>query len=115
MNTMLHITTEKAWEDAQNQGTYAPPSLETEGFIHNSTRDEIINVAHRYYKGQKNLILLQIDIDRVAHEIRWEDPGNGVEYPHIYGPLNLDAVIATYLFEPKADGTFVLPEPLRRD
>jgi uncharacterized protein (DUF952 family) len=58
--------------------------------------------------------LLVIDPDLVTAEIRREDGGNGNFYPHIYGPLNVNAVTAVVAFEPNPDGGFVLPARLYR-
>ena len=54
------------------------------------------------------LLLLVIDPDRVEHEIREEQSGDEL-FPHIYGPLNVDAVVEARPFPPNADGTFTAP------
>lgn len=91
--TILHITTKKIWERAQQQGEYRGDTLDDEGFIHCSTAEQIDEVAQSFFKGRQGLVLLAIDTEKVQPEIKYEDAGNGKLYPHIYGPLNLDAVI----------------------
>lgn len=111
MKPILHITTPSAWTEAQRIGEYTVPSLETEGFIHCSTASQVVAVAQRFYKGQRGLVLLILDSDRIRPEVRYE-PGTDKPdelFPHIYGPLNLDAVTRVVEFEPDANGDWTLP------
>ena len=107
---ILHISTA---EQLQNSDTfYKCESLITEGFIHCSEPDQVVEVADNIFKGQSGLILLVIDPQKVTAPIKYEDAGNGKVYPHIYGPLNLDALIKLVPFEPLAGGRFSLPNEL---
>lgn len=107
---ILHICSKTDWEKALLQGSYKDDSLSSEGFIHCSTPEQVLEVADYIFRARPGLIVLIIDPEKVAHEIRYEDAGNGKLYPHVYGPLNLEAVTATIDFPPKSDGTFALPE-----
>jgi len=98
MNRIAHICGPQAWEAAQRSGEYQTGSLEREGFIHCSTWEQIPGVMKRFYADREDLLLLNIDPSKVIAEIRWEVV-DGDAYPHIYGPLNLDAVIETIPFE----------------
>ena len=74
-------------------------TLAEEGFIHASTAAQVPLVAAAYYRDAPDLVLLVIDTERVAPGLRYEQvPGQPDPYPHIYGPLNLDAVIETRPF-----------------
>jgi uncharacterized protein (DUF952 family) len=106
---ILHICSDAAWKAAQNSGSYTGDTLLSEGFIHCSTRDQVIEVADYVFRGRSGLLLLLIDEAKIEEEIKYEDAGNGKLYPHIYGPLNLDAVMDAVAFPPRDDGTFVLP------
>lgn len=115
---ILHIAHQDAWEEAEQDGWYCPASLPAEGFIHCSTAEQLIEVANRFYRGQTGLILLTIDASRVQAPIRYESPINPdgsaptattALFPHIYGPLNADAVVAVDPFPPDGDGLFRLP------
>ena len=107
MAFIFHITTVASWSGAQPLGSYASGSLVIEGFIHCSKSDQVIATANRYFSGQHGLLLLAIDPALVAPEIRFENLTGGSElFPHIYGPLNLDAVAAALPFEPGPDGRF---------
>lgn len=79
---------------AEQAGSYRAASLAVEGFIHASPRNQLGRVANKYYSAAADLRVLHIDPSLVAAEIRWE-PATGSVYPHIYGPLNMDAVVKT--------------------
>lgn len=110
MNTLLHICPRTAWDEAQQRGDYRADSLGTEGFIHCSTPAQVAGTANLLFRGRTGLVLLVIDGDRVAAPIRYEDAGSGHIFPHVYGPLNLEAVVEVREFTPDADGTFVAPD-----
>jgi uncharacterized protein (DUF952 family) len=106
--SIFHICPSTAWA-AATTGLYRCPSLDTEGFIHCSTSDQVVEVANRLFRGQHGLVLLVIDPESVAANIRYEDAGNGELYPHIYGPLNVNPVVGVEPLEPTDGGTFELP------
>ncbi|MCO5181368.1 MAG: DUF952 domain-containing protein [Candidatus Promineofilum sp.] len=107
---ILHITARDDWEAAQAKGDYRLDSLETEGFIHCSTPQQVLGPANEFYRGRSDLVLLVIDPARLEARLVYEDLyESGAIFPHIYGPLNLDAVINVLPFPPTADGTFELP------
>jgi uncharacterized protein (DUF952 family) len=105
---IFHITSRAQWEAAQARGAYRGDTLDAEGFIHSSTREQVLRVADARFRGRRGLVLLCIDPALVRAEIRYE-PSGGERFPHLYGPLNLEAVVRVVPFEPQADGTFRLP------
>ncbi|MGC1528730.1 MAG: DUF952 domain-containing protein [Phormidesmis sp.] len=109
---IFHITEQATWQAAQANRIYRAPSLETEGFIHFSTKNQVIATANRFYRGQSGLVLLQIECDRLTADLRYEAVLDHGTFPHLYGPLNLEAVIAVYSFEPDSAGTFSLPDKI---
>ncbi|MFN6515982.1 MAG: DUF952 domain-containing protein [Nostoc sp. CreGUA01] len=110
MNTILHITQCQQWEQAKNLGSYRADSLDLEGFIHCSRSTQIVKVANRFFKNQKDLVLLFIDWEKVHAEIRDEEAEIGEFFPHIYGELNIDAVYWVIDFVAGEDGLFELPQ-----
>jgi uncharacterized protein (DUF952 family) len=107
---ILHITTRAAWQAAEPTGVYRPDSLDSEGFTHCSTPVQILMPANAMFRGQQGLILLCIDPAKVRPRIVYEDLyQTGHAFPHIYGPLNTDAILKAVHFPPNADGTFDLP------
>ena len=111
MNDILHITSLTTWLAAQNSDSYAADTLATEGFIHCSTREQVLRVANALFVGQRGLVLLVVDPRRLKPEVRWEPGADRPEdlFPHVYGPINLEAVVRILDFEPGPDGLFVLP------
>lgn len=108
---LLHIVPEAEW--ATSGRPYSPESLETDGFIHCSTRHTVLGPADALYAGTPGLVLLDIDPDLVATAIIFEDSyGAGTEFPHIYGPLSTSCVTRTVGFPCRPDGTFTLPADL---
>jgi uncharacterized protein (DUF952 family) len=117
-NNILHITSKEAWLSASERGGYSAPSLASEGFIHCSTSSQVPSVADSFYKGQNGLVLLVIDPARMTSPLKWEAPSGatpplgvpqGESFPHIYGPINLEAVVLVLDFNPTPDGRFKLP------
>jgi uncharacterized protein (DUF952 family) len=109
MNTIFHITQREQWESAKNLGTYTGNTLESEGFIHCSTLAQVIGSANRFFTGLTDLVILEIEIDRVSPEVRDEGTDKHNLFPHIYGALNVDAVIRSIDLDTDADGSFILP------
>lgn len=113
MTIILHITPYQDWLAAQASGEYRAASLEHDGFIHCSTPGQVVPVANNLYHGQRNLVLLCIERGRVSAPVRDEDCyESGQLFPHIYGPLNRDAVVQVLPFPPDAEGNFSLPPAL---
>ena len=111
MAIIFHITAGKAWHKAAAEGIYRTETFAIEGFIHCSTRGQVIQVANIRFRGQTGLVLLSIDTDKVTAEIIYENLEGGSQlFPHIYGELNTNAVIQVAEFEPGANGHFILPE-----
>lgn len=90
--TLFHITTRAAWAAAQAAGEYRAPSLAEVGFIHLSTAAQWPATLARFFAGQRELVLLEIDAAR-AGDIRFER-ADGDDFPHLYGPLPLAAVVS---------------------
>jgi uncharacterized protein (DUF952 family) len=121
VTTILHITNQTDWAAAKLTGHYETPSLHSEGFIHFSTANQAVRVANAFYAGQSDLVLLVVEPERLSSELRWDDPAHpgasmntapSEEFPHLYGPLNLDAVVRVVPLPANSDGTFQLPSDL---
>ncbi|MEH2067322.1 MAG: DUF952 domain-containing protein [Nostoc sp.] len=110
MNAILHIAKRQQWEQAKKLGSYRADSLDSEGFIHCSRSTQIVTVANRFFKNQKDLVLLFIDLQKIQAEIRDQEAEIGELFPHIYGELNIDAVYRVIDFAAGEDGLFELPQ-----
>jgi len=111
---LVHITRRESWIEAQATGLYSADTLSSDGFIHCSKADQVLRVANAFYNHQKDLVLLVINPQKVKAELRWEAGVDSPDelYPHIYGPLNLDAVTSVIDFIAEDDGNFHLPHAL---
>lgn len=109
---IYHLALRHAWEAAIESGepyrrSTIDRSLDEEGFIHCSHRDQVQGVADRFYRGRTDVVLLTIDTSKVQAEIRVENL-----FPHIYGPLPIEAVIGGEPVECSADGRLLVGELL---
>ena len=106
MTVIHHITTSDAWAAAQSVGEYEAPSLSDEGFIHCSEDEaQTLRVVRRLYSGATGLIVLDVDVIRLKAEVKREPSRSGETYPHIYGKINLDAVVRIRDLTLDADGS----------
>ncbi len=90
---IFHIVTPEAWE-AFETGIYRHPSLETEGFIHCSFEEQLDGVIERYYSEYESVVVLEIDPDLLMSRVVKEPSTASEIYPHIYGPINRDAIVS---------------------
>jgi uncharacterized protein (DUF952 family) len=112
---VYHCALSTDWENAQRSGTYTISSrgrtLHQEGFIHASYAEQVSGVLQRYYADETEpLLLLSVDPDRVGCAVVAENLTGGQElFPHIYGPIPLDAVVAITPLVRKDDGWYWIP------
>ena len=134
MTLIFHILSRDAALLARQSGEYRVESLLSEGFIHFSGSHQLLGVANRFYAGQHGQVILAVEPSRLIAPLKYEAPVHPVAaptqaknedlpgderlkddhntFPHLYGPLNFDAVVAIYDFEPDANGQFSLPADL---
>ncbi len=107
---LVHLCSVEDWRTAQAGGEHRPESLGVQGFIHLSAPEQVHLPANRLYAGRDDLILLHIDPAKLTDPVRWEpgvptDP-DAMLFPHLYGPLPVEAVTTTTSYVPDADGRF---------
>jgi uncharacterized protein (DUF952 family) len=105
---IFHFCSRAEWSDAQASGAYAADSLATEGFIHCSDAATVLLPANAIAVGRTDLVLLEID--PAGLDVRYEGTPEGVDFPHVYGPVPVTAVTRVHEFPCHADGTFALPD-----
>ena len=94
MPIIYHVTTKAEWSKAEEQGFYEASSLAAEGFIHCSQEHQVAGVLERYFEGQTGLVKLVIDTDQLTSKFVFDwSPSMADTFPHVYGSINLDAVI----------------------
>lgn len=95
MPIIYHVTSRDEWNQAQQNGFYEAPSLKSEGFIHCSEAHQVAGVLERYFSGKTDLVKLEIDTDKLTSRYVQEwSPSVSDTFPHIYGPINPEAVIS---------------------
>ena len=92
MRRIYHLITSEAWDKAAGK-SYRADSLDSEGFIHCSNADQVARSANRFYADAGQLFVLSLDADRLGALLRDEPASNGEVFPHVYGPIEPDAVI----------------------
>ncbi|MEL6625602.1 MAG: DUF952 domain-containing protein [Bacteroidota bacterium] len=103
MGLIYHLADPKIWERALSGGAYAAASLATEGFIHCSTKEQLIPSATKHFTDANELVVLEIPEKKVRHLLKMEPAQNGELFPHIYGKIRFDYVENTrMLFRNKA-------------
>lgn len=95
---VYHLISESDWRAISQKTHYSPESLAKEGFIHFSLPPQLAGVVSRFYSGCKDLLVLKIDVSKVPGEFIFEE-ADGSQYPHLYQPLNLDAVVDVQSWE----------------
>jgi uncharacterized protein (DUF952 family) len=112
---MMHPTTAYKVLTAEQMtaleaGTFegAPVDL-ADGYIHLSTRDQLTETVDRHFAGQTDLHVAAVDLEAHGDAIKWEVSRGGTEFPHLYGRLTLETVVAYSPLEREDDGTVRLP------
>jgi uncharacterized protein (DUF952 family) len=92
--TVYKICPEALWREAENSGVFSGAPIDiADGFIHFSTADQVEETAARHFAGQSGLLLVAIDAERLGPALKYEVSRGGALFPHLYGALDLSAVI----------------------
>jgi len=104
---IYHMLSRSAWEVQPRDRPYRGDTLDNEGFIHcTGDPDLLVKVANHFYRDEADdFVVLHVDPKRVTSEIRWE-MADGASFPHIYGPLDMDAVVDVTPFLRNDQGEF---------
>ena len=90
---VYHIVLPDVWEKFKDEYEYEAESLETEGFIHCSYRNQLDAVLERYYSGAEKVLILHINPHYLLAPLVAEPSTNREIYPHIYGKINKSAIV----------------------
>ncbi|HEY8092405.1 MAG TPA: DUF952 domain-containing protein [Acidimicrobiales bacterium] len=118
---ILHLLLSSTWQDHLGEEHYLPASYGADGFVHCSGTDDVmLAVANRYYRDAPTadgdeLVVWEVDESLLRSEVRWEAPDPapppgvppGTLFPHVYGPLELNAVVRVRRLVRDRGGTFV--------
>ena len=107
---IYHICRAEEWAAAEAAGRYDGSSQDrADGFIHFSGRDQVVESAAKHRAGQDGLLLLSVDPGALGDALKWEASRGGQLFPHLYGPLPLDAVHRAEPLPLGQDGRHIFP------
>jgi adenosine deaminase len=109
---LVHLAEADRWR-ARAGGPYLPVEFDVDGFIHLSALHQVLTPANRFYRGRRDLTAVVLDARVLGDAVVWE-AGTGTEerFPHLYGAITPDAVVAEVDLAPGPDGGFLLPSAL---
>ena len=82
------------WRDAERDGYFRGSEVDLrDGFIHFSTAAQAKETAAKHFAGARDLLLVSVDAARLGDRLKWEPSRGGALFPHLYGPLDLAAVV----------------------
>ncbi len=111
MTVIYHICRREEWEAAARAGRYLGSSQDkADGFIHFSGAAQVKASAAKHRAGQSGLVLLAVDAERLGAALKWEPSRGGALFPHLYGALAVEAVLAVRDLPLGADGAHLFPE-----
>lgn len=115
MKTIVITSTDEQWQEAIENGIYTQSTIDTKladiGFIHATNPHQTIPMLNRHFSERDDILLLLVDLGKIRPEVKFEKPLSGRDelFPHIYGPLNVDAVYDTVRPEKDTDHMFIEP------
>lgn len=111
MALIFHLITEQDWESVSGAQHWRPPSLAEEGFIHCSADEEqAMRVVARLYPNRADMLALEVDTEKLNSPLVSEASRSGEIYPHIYGPLDLSAVVKVRRVDQDGNGGYFLSD-----
>jgi len=113
MARIYKICPQALWRDAEDAGRFTGAPIDRQdGYIHFSTISQVAETAVRHFAGQADLLLITVEADRLGDALSYEPSRGGDLFPHLYGPLPLDAVIAVDALPLDSEGRHVFPAGL---
>ena len=110
MSRIFHFISESDFTNYLSDTQLIIPSFKTQGFIHCSLYEQVVQVANAIAPRRNDLLLLEIEELKVIPKIIYENLEGGEKlFPHIYGPLNENAIISIHPFQWE-ENTYYLPE-----
>lgn len=109
--TIYKIVTTKEWDEALELGVFkgAPVDL-ADGYIHFSTREQVVETAEKHFKGQHPLLLIAFGADQFGDSLKWEPSRGGALFPHLYATLDPTLASGIYPLPIREDGSHIFPE-----
>jgi len=111
MGTVIYkISPATLWRKAEAAGVFSGAPIDlADGYIHFSTAEQAEETAAKHFAGQSDLLLITVDAARLGDALRHEPSRGGALFPHLYGPLPLDAVLRVEPLPLGPDGRHIFP------
>ena len=96
------ICTQAIWAETERTGVFPGMPIDVaDGYVHLSSLEQSAATIRKYFRGQTGLVMLTVDADTLGDALRWEQSSTGRrgEFPHLYGPLPLSAIIEAMPFD----------------
>lgn len=111
MSSIYKVCPASAWREAECHGVYrGSADDQRDGFIHFSTASQLPGTLAKHFAGQSGLFLIAVDADALGEALKWEPSRGGELFPHLYGELDLGAVIEIRDLRLRSDGVHDIPE-----
>jgi uncharacterized protein (DUF952 family) len=111
VSTIYKICSEELWAEAQRAGLFRGAPLDArDGFIHFSTAAQVAETAAKHFAGAAGQMLVAVDAAKLGEGLKWERSRGDDLFPHLYGPLSLDAVRWAVPLPLGPDGRHLFPE-----
>jgi uncharacterized protein (DUF952 family) len=108
--TAYKVLTADQMAALERDGSFAGAPVDVaDGYIHLSTAAQLTETVDKHFAGQHDLHVAAVDLEALGDQIRWEESRGGQLFPHLYGTLTLDTVVAYSPLEREDDGTVRLP------
>jgi uncharacterized protein (DUF952 family) len=105
------ILAEAALDAAKSEGRFLGTGDDLrDGFIHLSAAHQVADTLAKYYAGEEDLLLVALDPELMGEALKWEPSRGGDLFPHLYGPLPLEAILSVDRLELDDDNRHILPE-----
>ena len=110
MTVLYKICPQALWRQAERAGVFRGSEVDRrDGFIHFSTAAKVAGTAAKHFAGQGDLLLVRVDGAKLGSRLRWEPSRGGVLFPHLYGDLDLTAVLKVEPLPLGPDGQHIFP------
>lgn len=110
MRLIYKICPLSLWTEAAYAGKFQGSEVDRrDGYIHFSTAEQVTETAAKHFAGQSGLVLVTVDSARLGNKLKWEPSRGGALFPHLYGHLDLAAVVRVDTLPLDASGSHIFP------
>ncbi|NIJ08295.1 uncharacterized protein (DUF952 family) [Sphingomonas vulcanisoli] len=104
------VLTAPQMAELESHGRFAGAPIDlSDGYIHLSTAAQLAETIAKHFAGQSDLHIASVDLETLGNAIRWEESRGGQLFPHLYGEMTLETVLAYGPLEHEPDGSIMLP------